>query len=251
MLCEKQEKLIKSHIYPEWVYKALYPKGKIDNNNQLILVSTRRNYAKKSPIGIWDDNILCAKCDQYIGVTYDEPAKNYLLDAEPSKYKEIPGEEGGVYNLSDANPTILKNFILSILLRAVWSNREEYAHVKLENTTISSLKKIINNNSQTDLNEFSVFITRFMVGNLKYASKKYSQVPYITRISGTNYWIINLPNGYKIYTKIGSKIDESMQPFFLRANYPVYILEWEKFEDSNELEMLAPHLEKLKGKRSN
>jgi hypothetical protein len=244
-LCGEEKKLIKAHIYPEWVFRSLYPGGKVDNDHPLVTVSAKQTYAKRKPIGIWDENILCNICDEYLGREFDAKGKIYLLDRELNL--AMQSDKGLVFVLSGVDPIILKNFLLSLLLRASWSETDEFRGVSLPTKFLERIKEIIKNNSETSLSEFGIFITRFKAGRFKEVAMKYSQVLYQTRINSINYYVLNLPNGYKVYIKVDSRDDmDAFTGLALRANYPVHILQWESFEDSRELKMLIPHLGKIK-----
>lgn len=244
-LCKEEKKLIKSHIYPEWVYRALYPDGKVDNKNPLRVVSAKHDYVQPSPIGIWDENILCLECDQKIGRMYDEPCKKIILDSEPVLFKSIK-DEGNVYTLPDVDPNLLKNFILSLLLRSIWSNRKEYDHIKMEPSLLERLENIVNNGGTSLMQEFSIVATRYTTATGGDAYKKYAQVPYPFNPGDITYWAINLPNGYKFYVKASA--DESVHaltPFWLRENYPIFVIEHENFEESEEMKMLQKYEDRI------
>jgi hypothetical protein len=109
-LCKKEKPLIKSHIYPEWAYRAIYPNGVIDKKRPLLVISEKKDYVSKSWTGIYDNTILCAECDGNLGSMYDGPAKEIILNIKPKIFKEID-KETNVYTLPNTDPWLLKNFV--------------------------------------------------------------------------------------------------------------------------------------------
>ncbi len=246
--CGQERQLIKAHIYPEWAYRALYPDGRVNNDAPLLLVSGSESRTRRSRIGIYDDQILCQSCDELIGRLYDGPAKRYLLETPLQVFKEMP--EGSVYVLPGADPQVLKNFFLSLVWRASISQREEYGHVDSANPHQNMLKRIVVNNLATAQDSFGVFITRFRSKTIKDASLKYSQVPYPTELNESLYWILNLPNGYKAFASpLNNSNLGDLLPFALKQGSPVFVLEWEDFETSNEVEMLTKHLKRMRDQK--
>ncbi len=91
-------------------------------------VSTKAHYTKKRPIGLYDQSILCATCDQIIG-NYDDYAKTILID-QISLYKH---SKNPCYIIpsNKINYIKLKKFFISLIWRASISKRAEYARVSL------------------------------------------------------------------------------------------------------------------------
>jgi hypothetical protein len=235
--CRQEKKLIKAHIYPEWVYKALYPNGKIEGSS-LILISSNKPEAKRVRIGLYDPSILCSACDNHIG-TLDAVGKKAFIETELSLFRDLV-DKGRVYTIKNIDPAQLKNFLLSLLLRAHFSGMEEYQNVHLLAPQAERLQEIVMNNIETETHEFSVLITKFRAEKLKHASEKISLAPYRNTIDGIEFVTINLVGGFKILIKIDSKLtDAALLPFILRPDYPIYVIEHEQFETSPELNWFA------------
>src|SRR3989338_6712182 len=104
---------------------------------------------------------------------------------------------------------------------------------------LENLESIVSENRTSSMHEFSVVITRYMTATGGDAYKKYAQVPYPFNPGDITYWVINLHNGYKLYIKAdASQTVHALTPFWLRENYPIFIIEHENFEESKEMEML-------------
>lgn len=240
-ICLKEKKLIKAHIYPEWVYRAIYPNGKVEGLS-LLIVSSSNPKTRKARIGLYDNKILCGDCDNFLGL-FDSIGKQALMtDHLLHLFKDLE-DMGKVYTINDIDPIRLKNFFLSLLFRACLSEREEYKNVDLPNKFTNRLKEIVTNNLETSLDEFSIMVTKFRTRNPKNAFEKYTQVPYKNRIDGINFFTLNLPNGYKVIIKADQRpMVSALVPFAMRSNYPIYVMEHEYFEESTEFDWLKTYI---------
>ena len=123
-LCNKEKDLIKAHIYPKWLIKELYPDKKINADEALLSVAIGREHVKRVPVGVYDKNILCAECDNFLG-KYDAYAKE-ALSTELHPVKVV--DTRTLYTIPDADPIKLKNFFLSLVVRSHWAEQDEFAH---------------------------------------------------------------------------------------------------------------------------
>lgn len=239
-ICLKEKKLIKAHIYPEWMYRAIYPNGKIEGLS-LLIISSNDSRMKKARIGIYDDQIICGDCDNYIGLL-DSVGKEALMGNNLTLFKDLD-DMGKVYTINNIDPIKLKNFFLSLLLRACLSERQEYKNINFPSQFTNRLKEIVINNTKTPLHEFGTMVTKFRAQDLKNASEKYIQVPYRNKIDGINFFTLNLPKGYKILIKVDQRpVEDVLVPFILRSDYPIYVIEHEYFEQSNEFNWLKTYI---------
>ena len=76
-LCGEDKKLIKAHIIPQCLHMLIqepYPA------ECMIQISKKPGtYPKRTPVGEYDDSILCADCDNHIFGNWDEYAGKLLL----------------------------------------------------------------------------------------------------------------------------------------------------------------------------
>ena len=82
-LCLKEKDLIKSHIFPEFLYKPMY-----DDKHNYLIVSTAHN---KEPIkrqkGIYE-KLMCEECDSGIIGKYEDYAAKILFGDNGTKTKK-------------------------------------------------------------------------------------------------------------------------------------------------------------------
>jgi hypothetical protein len=81
-LCGHERKLIKAHIIPE-SFLAL-PTS--DEGSAKILSSIKSVYPKTTRTGIYDDSILCQRCDGELGI-FDQHAAEALI--KPTETEEL------------------------------------------------------------------------------------------------------------------------------------------------------------------
>lgn len=116
--CDEDKPLIKAHIIPA----AFFVK-----NGARILSSLPDVYPKKSPIGVYDENILCAECDRSFGLL-DQHVVEKILINEGEFHSD---GEFGLRHYIDALPEIVRLFALSMAWRAHHSTHEMFANVDL------------------------------------------------------------------------------------------------------------------------
>ncbi|PCI01513.1 MAG: hypothetical protein COB76_01200 [Alphaproteobacteria bacterium] len=188
--CHQECKLIQAHIIPKGFLKGSESNSIKDKG--FLEVSTEIHYTKNRPIGPYDQNILCATCDNIIG-DYDGYAKTLLID-EISKYKD-GRKPCYIFPSVQVDYTKLKKFFISLIWRASISKRDEYARVTLgpyEDIALKCLKDDI------DLRDdiFSVLIFKD-APNIKYqdvisftASKLAGKRAYKIHFSGYQITIV-------------------------------------------------------------
>ena len=106
-LCLEENKLCKSHIYPEFMYKNCY-----DDNHRFIEFSANEHSFNKKRLKGFYEELLCIECEKNFQ-QYEDYAKSVLYDdIKPMiKLKRTP------YSTTGYNYTKFKLFILSLLWR--------------------------------------------------------------------------------------------------------------------------------------
>jgi len=121
-LCQKEKRLHKSHIIPEFLYKSLYD----ENSHRFHCISSlpeKENTWKQK--GEWD-RLLCSDCEQRIS-KLERYASLVLMGGA-----EIEIEvHRGAFNFGGIDYKQFKLFQLSILWRAAVSNRPMFRMVNL------------------------------------------------------------------------------------------------------------------------
>ena len=158
-LCDKDKKLIKAHIIPEFLYKDLKLYAP-DSSGQGRLHGIRNtngnieNLKKGLPSGIYDSTILCKDCDSTILKEYDDYGKlifTRLLGQRNNR------ESADFIELEISNYFLFKAFFISIFWRASISSRPEFTIVDL-NRFDSRLKDFFNQKDMNIMDEFEIVI---------------------------------------------------------------------------------------------
>ena len=162
-LCNKDKKLIKAHIIPEFLYRDidLYIPDKKGQGRIHGFTNTNGNlkFIKKGlPIGIYDTTILCKECDSLTIKEYDDYGKKIFMDLLNRENLQNAIEQKLQFlefRLDDY--FLFKTFIASIFWRASISNRPEFTIVKL-NETEQTIKEIIKTRNPSLIDKFEIVI---------------------------------------------------------------------------------------------
>jgi hypothetical protein len=193
------EKLVKSHVIPESFFRAI----KKESDHLLVVSSDKKEYTKKSRIGIYDQEILCLDCEEKFKDLDDYGQKIFLQSQD---YLRSIVEEGGSDPVGwvlekDVDFLKLKRFFLSVLYRADISGDKFYQHVSL-GPYQTILKNIIDSDTGDSGSKltFAIFIRRFDIEKNKFA-KELLLDPRPTRIEGVRFYQIYFGSGYVVYIK--------------------------------------------------
>ena len=77
-LCFSAKKLVKAHVIPEAFFRVL----RNGSESPLIVSGSAKFYPKRSPIGVYDQYILCEECEKKFGVVDDYGIKVFLAQRE-------------------------------------------------------------------------------------------------------------------------------------------------------------------------
>ena len=232
-LCLKNKRLINAHIIPLCFFKEIRVGS---SESPVEYSSVPGHYPKRSPIGSYDQAILCKECDGNILGLYDRYACKVLLqstnDFEP--IKDPDGRIGG-YAILEVDYEKLKLFFLSVLWRASISSRSEFSKVSLGDLEEELRNRILNKNPG-DSEVFSVFIWRFkeLIGH------KFLLDPYKETIDSALFYRFYLGAGYGFNIKEGKgrlPLSNHFYPLFLKEGNPVLIM-LRNFQSSKELQVV-------------
>jgi hypothetical protein len=125
--CGESGPLVKAHAIPR-VFFNISPQ---DPENYLKLVTNKEGvYPKKAPIGVYDAEILCQKCEDSFS-DVDSYAARLLLQS-PDSFRPIPNAEKPVgFEVDNYDYSRLKRFFMAVLWRAAVSDHAFYAKVHL------------------------------------------------------------------------------------------------------------------------
>ena len=121
-LCKQNRPLMKSHIFPEWLYTPLY-----DKNHRFFVLSTNENKRRGTrPKGIYE-RLLCQECEVQMS-KWEGYARGVFYGDDPRIKIE---DNGGRVVLSGLRYTPFKLFQMSLIWRASITNRQEVHKINL------------------------------------------------------------------------------------------------------------------------
>ena len=127
-MCGEDRALVKAHAIPEAFFRVL----REESEEVPILVSNVRNtYPKRSPIGIYDQTILCDECEAKFG-QLDEYGIEVLHQRFDDVFRPIVHNgKTAAFESSIVNQDRLLRFIVATLWRASVSSQPFYSNVRL------------------------------------------------------------------------------------------------------------------------
>jgi hypothetical protein len=214
-----------AHILPRGLLKLLSE----DEYGNLLIVGTDFDKKRRSPIGSYDSNILCANCDNRIG-KYDDYCIKFVTDS-----KLIDHPSGLGWTISGVDQKMLKLFCVSYLWRASITSRSEFSGVSLGQQHENKMRELINTNSTGTPNDYTVIFSKFGtgkdVGGIMFPAK--------TRINGMVYYEAYLPGLYKFWVKVDSRDDKVMSRLSLESNSVVFVHNRGDFDSSIEKSIMV------------
>ncbi|MCD6670830.1 hypothetical protein LT068_17525 [Vibrio cholerae] len=153
--CNENKKLIKAHIIPESFFVSM----KSGNKPLKVITNILGVYPKKSPIGIYDRNILCRECENRFQKIDDYAFR--ILIAEEDKQIPVYNDDVVVgYQLNNVDVSRLKLFFISILWRASISEQPFFSKINLGELE-DKAKSLIWNESSGGADDFSFVLAKF------------------------------------------------------------------------------------------
>lgn len=200
-LCGQSVPLIKAHIIPKWAIMDLYPKT--GSLSKLPLEFAGINVLRKrAPIGTYDKNLFCARCDNGMGV-FDGYGKQIFQDTELEFYNE----ESGIIKSIDFQKLTL--FLLCVVYRASVTKSVEFADFSIglyEAKIAMIIRDSLQGKTDLSLGQYSFVVTRFESGDLpQSALNGQIMLPCCQRIDGVNCVVLYLSRGFKIYLKLDQR----------------------------------------------
>lgn len=234
-LCESEKPLIDAHIIPRSIYEEV--KGERDSY-VFVVKNTKDSHAKRSRTGLYDKEILCKECDNYLG-KLDHYGKNFIfnwnMDANPivTPANEIIGFEIVKFDYEK-----LKLFFLSILWRASISTLEYFSSIQLAKYE-NLLRHHIREGDPGRFDEFPVILTRYKDVDTRLTMSQ----PIWMRLQQVRYYKLYLV-ACNAYIKSDHRpAFTSFQALALNPNAPL-IVKFENFRGSNEAKLLENLLRK-------
>ena len=152
-LCNKENKLIDSHIFPEFMYTPMY-----DEKHQFKILTTKSTDIIKEPRkGIYE-KLFCKKCDNDIIGKYEDHAAKVMF-GDGKKEIEIKNTNMGLL-IRGIDYTLFKLFQISLLWRASISTRPEIKRISL-GPHAETMRKMLLTENPGEVYEYGAVIYLF------------------------------------------------------------------------------------------
>jgi hypothetical protein len=139
-LCNLQCKFAKSHVIPEAFWREL----RDGNHVPLLISSSEGSFPKRSPIGVYDQTILCEVCETIFN-KMDDYGIEILLKRRKELFNQVSHEGelvGWKSNLVDQHRLLV--FLVGILWRASVSTHIFFKRVNLGPLELLARKVVMN-----------------------------------------------------------------------------------------------------------
>lgn len=223
--CNLERKPIKMHIIPESFFREI----KADDSQLRMYTNAEGKHNKRSPIGVYDEKVLCADCEKKFQI-YDAYADKLLIKSEPTEEIYI-GKKAG-FLLKNIDLKLLKLFFMSILWRASISKQDFYAKINLGNKLEEKLKNLIWNEDLGDTHDFSFVLAKFDKGDVKTIFD-----PHPERWDNLKYYRFYLGD-YILYIKADSQKTPSDWEKFIPTDNTLVVVSRGEIKDSNEFKII-------------
>jgi hypothetical protein len=215
-LCNLEKHLIKAHIFPDFLYKNLnlyVPDKKGQGRvHKAIKKENKFEYNDKGlPTGIYDSNILCLECDNYLNQEFENYSKRILFD---EIFEQLVGQNDFKI-FTQIDYTKFKLFILSIFWKA--SISEHFKGINLSLAVEEEIRLMLNKKDAKEQEDFGTVL--FYLNEPEITSEFLSDIKTIKNQNKTSYAFIaggilfyfypvqeNIPNSHKemLISKNGS-----------------------------------------------
>lgn len=226
-LCGCEKKLIKAHVIPE----AFFRRHRNGDKTPKIMTDIKGIFPKKSPIGIYDMEILCQDCEDLFD-NWDSYATNLLIN-QLNKFESVyNGNKVREYSCPSYDYSKLKLFFISVLWKSSVSKKDFYSDVKLGSYEEIAKRHILNSDPG-DENDFSTLLSLF--SNDINRNEKSSLIldPQKCKLQGVNIYKFNF-GGLIAYIKTDKRLlSQIFYRLLLSPNRPLNIKHL-KFSESKE-----------------
>lgn len=214
--CDNEKTLCDSHIIPLGIWRLK------DTGTGFLEVSTESNLKPKRINKGWYQKLLCVDCERYFGEHFDDFGRNFFASAD--SWAPITLGPGATYfELTDADPTKLKLFVLSVLWRASVATQEPFADFKLLPAQEQKLKELLSRRDGGTTFDFATAIFRYADDGRNL--HRIAVAPRIFRASGcVRYAEIHF-NDFACRINISNQMDQArFGKFWLNISEPVRIM---------------------------
>ncbi|MGF1694455.1 hypothetical protein L4C54_02130 [Vibrio lamellibrachiae] len=228
--CGESKKLIKAHVIPESFFVSM----KSSSKPLRLITNTSGVYPKKSPIGVYDQNILCRQCEDKFQ-QIDDYGYRVLIGEEDKQTPQYDEAQLVGYRINKVDVSKLKLFFISILWRASISEQQFYSKVKLGSLE-DKAQKLIWDGKSGELDDFSFVLAKF--DDVSDGVSRTLMDPHPESWFDVNYHRFYL-YGYILYIKTDVKETPSEWKPFISHDDNLIVISRGRVEDSKEFPILV------------
>jgi hypothetical protein len=243
-LCGLERELIRSHIIPLAFHRHLQSDPVLA---PVIVSNDSAIHPRRSPGGIYDEQLLCGECEIHFG-PWDQYAAECLLQRfERDAQSFDPVRELIAYKFDGWDEARLRMFFISLLWRAAATNNYFFNRVTLGPYEVHA-RRLILSGTPGSPDDFSVLLCRWTT-RPEHKNMELAQMsPYRTKLEGINMVKLFL-GGMIIYIKCDQRtMSEPFREIILYPGRPVYAIA-RQFEGSKDVIALRPALENLASRK--
>ncbi|MBL4266705.1 hypothetical protein H8F11_13555 [Vibrio fluvialis] len=202
-LCGKDSKLIEAHIIPRSFYEPLKESG----HTPILITDTAGVYPKRTPIGIYDREIVCESCEQLFSPWDDYALKFFTQEVDIDKTIYDQGQPVA-HNLGSWDYFKLKMFFLSLLWRAAVTSHPFFKDVSL-GPFESRLAELILTKNPSDNRYFAVALAKFDV-EPRITGMKDVHRTRIDNVLHYSFYLFNYQVVIKVSSELGPKVFQNL-----------------------------------------
>jgi hypothetical protein len=193
-LCGTDAKLVKAHIVPEAFFRAMMGEP---GEGALLISNNKSVHPRRSPIGVYDRELVCGPCEVGFG-NYDDYGQQVLLTETFARTPVHHGKRALGSLLDGVEYRRFKLFALSVLWRAEVSSHPYYRHIQL-GPHFQKLQDMVRRGDPGEPNDFAVCLCEYIS---PYGPILWS--PFLTRIDGIRF--CSIPMGkYAVLVKVDKR----------------------------------------------
>lgn len=220
VLCDGDGKLVKAHVIPEVFLGELLR----DRQTNRIYPEKGHGYPRRSPTGIYEPGLLCAKCDnERLGIL-DAYASELLLHPLETRVPRELWESTPTYEIAGFDYRRLKLFFISVLWRAHLSQDQFFHAVDLGPwQNIARQMILAGDPGPADL--FGVILFRYFVPNSDFTEVQHAQPsPVFVRHMDLNAYMLRLAD-YAALIKVDKRpFPDGVQNLVISPSGPLRIV---------------------------
>ena len=212
-LCREDKALIKAHIIPHGFYRPLKTDGAIPEMHS----NTPGAFPRRTPVGVFDCNILCQDCDAIMG-PWDQHAQEVLLKPPPQESLLFYRGQMVGAQIKEFKYEPLKLFFISLLWRASISTQPFFKLISL-GPHEETLRQMIIQHDPGSPEDYAVTLGRFEDPEAQGMLNPHSEL-----FEGINYCRFYL-TGVVAYIKVDHRPSVSpLRDFTIKENEPITVI---------------------------